>query len=258
MAHRQNLAALRAGLVLRFHGRRGAASITALSRSAGCRCRARPSRPRKARRSLPPSPIREGFITSMIFPMASGRSKWRCSAFQTIHAQVTIGAGHAGGKVGARAAARRPAHGAHQGGEESHSPAARSGGSSPGTESAPTPRPKCRRPRRLPNEQSADGYLVKGSVNNAATSRYSTNPAFGNTRSGSRALVHGRASRRFSTTPRPMRGPIRSAELKRQRPAYDLITNNVYIRRPVEYSAPAAARAEFFCELRHGRAITTP
>jgi len=41
------------------------------------------------------------------------------------------------------------------------------------------------------NEQSADGFLVQGSVNNAATSIYSTNPAFGNTRSGSKALYTG-------------------------------------------------------------------
>ena len=41
------------------------------------------------------------------------------------------------------------------------------------------------------NEQSADGFLVQGSVNNAATSIYSTNPAFGNTRTGSRALYTG-------------------------------------------------------------------
>jgi len=41
------------------------------------------------------------------------------------------------------------------------------------------------------NEQSADGILVQGSVNNAATSQYTTNPAFGNTRSGSKALYTG-------------------------------------------------------------------
>ncbi|HKN20370.1 MAG TPA: hypothetical protein VJX73_03085, partial [Terracidiphilus sp.] len=41
------------------------------------------------------------------------------------------------------------------------------------------------------NEQSADGLLVQGSVNNAATSQYATNSAFGNTRSGSRALYTG-------------------------------------------------------------------
>lgn len=41
------------------------------------------------------------------------------------------------------------------------------------------------------NEQSADGFLVQGSVNNAATSVYSTNPAFGNTRLGTKALYTG-------------------------------------------------------------------
>jgi len=41
------------------------------------------------------------------------------------------------------------------------------------------------------NEQSADGFLVQGSVNNAATSQYATNSAFGNTRSGSKALYTG-------------------------------------------------------------------
>ncbi|HKN21258.1 MAG TPA: carboxypeptidase regulatory-like domain-containing protein, partial [Terracidiphilus sp.] len=41
------------------------------------------------------------------------------------------------------------------------------------------------------NEQSADGLLVQGSVNNAATSQYATNPAFGNTRSGSKGLYTG-------------------------------------------------------------------
>jgi hypothetical protein len=41
------------------------------------------------------------------------------------------------------------------------------------------------------NEQSADGLLVQGSVNNAATSVYATNPAFGNTRSGTKALYTG-------------------------------------------------------------------
>lgn len=41
------------------------------------------------------------------------------------------------------------------------------------------------------NEQGADGFLVQGSVNNAATSQYSTNPAFGNTRTKGRALYTG-------------------------------------------------------------------
>jgi len=41
------------------------------------------------------------------------------------------------------------------------------------------------------NEQSADGLLVNGSVNNAATSQYSLNQAFGNRRPNSRGLYNG-------------------------------------------------------------------
>ncbi len=41
------------------------------------------------------------------------------------------------------------------------------------------------------NEQSADGFLVQGSVNNAATSQYATSAAFGNTRLGTKGLYTG-------------------------------------------------------------------
>jgi trimeric autotransporter adhesin len=41
------------------------------------------------------------------------------------------------------------------------------------------------------DDRSADGFLVNGSVNNSATSVYSTNPAFGNSRTNSRALYNG-------------------------------------------------------------------
>jgi Carboxypeptidase regulatory-like domain len=41
------------------------------------------------------------------------------------------------------------------------------------------------------SEQSADGIVVNGSVNNAATSVYSTNPAFGNAHPGGHALYNG-------------------------------------------------------------------
>ena len=49
------------------------------------------------------------------------------------------------------------------------------------------------RPQEPPEEddRSADGVIVNGSVNNAATSVYSTNPAFGNSRTNSRALYNG-------------------------------------------------------------------
>lgn len=41
------------------------------------------------------------------------------------------------------------------------------------------------------DDRSADGFLVNGSVNNSATSAYSTNPAFGNSRTNSRGLYNG-------------------------------------------------------------------
>jgi len=61
------------------------------------------------------------------------------------------------------------------------------GDKSNGGNNAPTEIPKA--PEE--NEQSADGFLVQGSVNNAATSQYATSAAFGNTRSGTKGLYTG-------------------------------------------------------------------
>jgi hypothetical protein len=61
----------------------------------------------------------------------------------------------------------------------------------PDQQSAQSSAPEMPKEPQEENEQSADGYLVQGSVNNAATSQYATNSAFGNTRSGSKALYTG-------------------------------------------------------------------
>ncbi len=71
----------------------------------------------------------------------------------------------------------------------------------PQQEKKPRPEPPAKNnaqanPQEIPkapeeNEQGADGILVQGSVNNAATSQYATSAAFGNTRSGSKALYTG-------------------------------------------------------------------
>lgn len=55
-------------------------------------------------------------------------------------------------------------------------------------QSTPTMGPELR-----PNEgeESSDGFLINGSVNNAATSRYSLSPAFGNHRPGAKSLYTG-------------------------------------------------------------------
>ena len=47
------------------------------------------------------------------------------------------------------------------------------------------------KPAEEANQQSSDGFLVNGSVNNAATSRFSLDQAFGNRRYNSRSLYNG-------------------------------------------------------------------
>ena len=83
------------------------------------------------------------------------------------------------------------------------------------------------------NDQSADGYLVQGSVNNAATSRYSTNAAFGNSRSGSRALYTGGFATILDNSATDAR-PYAISGLEARKSAYDLITNNAYIGGPMK------------------------
>lgn len=64
-------------------------------------------------------------------------------------------------------------------------PKAKAAGAKPAQANAPQESPPDQ------NDQSAGGFLMQGSVNNAATSVYSTSPAFGNTRSGGRAPYTG-------------------------------------------------------------------
>ncbi len=82
------------------------------------------------------------------------------------------------------------------------------------------------------NDQSADGYLVQGSVNNAATSRYATNPAFGNTRSGSRGLYTGGFAAIFDTSATDAR-PYSISGTEAAKSTYDHITAAVYFGGPI-------------------------
>lgn len=82
------------------------------------------------------------------------------------------------------------------------------------------------------NDQSSDGYLVRGSENNAATSRYSTNAAFGNTRSGRRGLYTGGFAAIFDTSATDARPySITGGELAKS--TYDHITTDVYLGGPL-------------------------
>jgi hypothetical protein len=83
------------------------------------------------------------------------------------------------------------------------------------------------------NDQSADGYLVNGSVNNAATSRYSTNAAFGNTRSGSRGLYNGGFAAIFDSSVTDAR-PYTITGSEAAKSTYDHITNNLYLGGPIK------------------------
>jgi trimeric autotransporter adhesin len=82
------------------------------------------------------------------------------------------------------------------------------------------------------NDQSAEGYLVNGSVNNAATSRFSTNPAFGNSRSGGRALYNGGLAIILDNSTTDARNyPISGVAAPKI--SYDLITSNAYLGGPL-------------------------
>ncbi len=96
--------------------------------------------------------------------------------------------------------------------------------------STPADMPK---PPENSNDQAADGYLVNGSVNNAATSRYATNAAFGNTRSGSRALYTGGFATILDNSATDAR-PYSISGLTAPKSAYDLITINAYVGGPLK------------------------
>ncbi len=79
-------------------------------------------------------------------------------------------------------------------------------------------------PLPVAREQSADGVLVNGSVNNAATSLYSTNPAFGNAHPGGRALYHGEFAAYIDNSATDAR-PFNVAGVEVAKSSYTHITN---------------------------------
>src|ERR1700722_18011579 len=79
------------------------------------------------------------------------------------------------------------------------------------------------KPAEDANQQSSDGFLVNGSVNNAATSRYSLNQAFGNRRTNSRALYNGGFAAIVDNSALDAR-PYALSGLETPKPAYNRIT----------------------------------
>jgi hypothetical protein len=73
------------------------------------------------------------------------------------------------------------------------------------------------------NQQSSDGFLVNGSVNNAATSRFSIDQAFGNRRSNSRSLYTGGLAAILDNSALDAR-PYSLSGLNTPKPSYNRIT----------------------------------
>lgn len=83
------------------------------------------------------------------------------------------------------------------------------------------------------NEQSADGFLVQGSVNNAATSPYATSAAFGNTRAGSKGLYTGGFVVSEENSSLDAR-PFSVSGVKAGKPAYNDFTGFAMVQGPLK------------------------
>jgi hypothetical protein len=165
--------------------------------------------------------------------------------FQAIHAQVTIGADTQQGKwelallpveqlmartkVVTNPILPQPAVSAAPSGKKAGQTAA-----------ADMPKPP-----ESSNDQSADGYLVRGSENNAATSRYATNAAFGNTRSGNKGLYTGGFAAIFDSSATDAR-PYSISGAEAEKSTYDHITNAIYFGGPIRIPRLLPRGPDFF------------
>lgn len=82
------------------------------------------------------------------------------------------------------------------------------------------------------NEEGTDGFLLQGSVNNAATSSFASNPTFGNMRPGQHRLYTGgiqatEDNSAFDAQPYSLSG------VKLPRPAFNNTTGMVYVQGPL-------------------------
>jgi hypothetical protein len=109
---------------------------------------------------------------------------------------------------------------------------------SPSLRVAPKPPAGSETPVEIPkpaeeaNQQSSDGFLVNGSVNNAATSRFSLDQAFGNRRSNSRALYNGGFAAIVDNSALDAR-PYSLSGLDTPKPSYNRVTAIVTLGGPL-------------------------
>src|SRR6185437_556976 len=106
------------------------------------------------------------------------------------------------------------------------------------------------------NEQAADGLLVQGSVNNAATSVYSTNPAFGNRRTGGRALYTGGIAAIVENSALNAR-PYSLAGSEAAKPAYNDFTGVATLQGPIRIPRLMPVGPNFFASYQWTRNSTS-
>ena len=93
--------------------------------------------------------------------------------------------------------------------------------------------PEAPKPQPEANEQSADGFLVNGSVNNAATSKFSLDQAFGNRRPNSKSLYTGGLAVIFDNSALDAK-PYSLSGLDTPKPAYNRITGVLTFGGPIK------------------------
>ena len=89
------------------------------------------------------------------------------------------------------------------------------------------------KPQEEANEQASDGFLVNGSVNNAATSRFSLDQAFGNRRANSKSLYNGGLAAIFDNSALDAR-PYSLSGLETPKAFYNRITGAFTLGGPIK------------------------
>ena len=106
------------------------------------------------------------------------------------------------------------------------------------------------------DHDSSDGFLVNGSVNNAATSQFSLDQAFGNQRGKSTSLYNGGLAFAFDNSVLDARQYSLSG-VETPKPAYNRMTGGIDVRRaPQDSALVRGAMARTCCWPTSGRAIT--
>jgi len=128
-----------------------------------------------------------------------------------------------------------------------------------GSSAAAAP-PEMPKPTEEQSQQSSDGFLVNGSVNNAATSQYSLDQAFGNRRPNSKSLYNGGFAAVLDNSALNSR-PYSLTGTETPKPLYDLITGVVTFGGPIKIPHVLPRGPNFFAAYqwtRNNTAATFP